>query len=99
MANKTFLAMLLSCFSYFCFLAADLSFANQIDYRQAGLDFGSNYKNSGSLVVNSQNQVNTPGFTTDNPKQTKYYSDISNGDMVQWIMMLKTRFPQLCKVI
>jgi len=72
--------MLLSCFSYFCFLAADLSFANQIDYRQAGLDFGSNYKNSGSLVVNSQNQVNTPGFTTDNPKQTKYYSDISNGD-------------------
>ncbi len=46
--------------------------------RQAGLDFGTSYKNSAATVVTDQNKQNTPGYTTDNPEQIKYYD---GGDM------------------
>jgi hypothetical protein len=42
--------------------------------RQGALDFGNIYKNSASTLITEQNKVNTPGYTTDNPDQTKYYS-------------------------
>jgi hypothetical protein len=51
--------------------------------RQAGLDFGTSYKNSAAAVVTDQNKQNTPGYTTDNPEQTKYYdSGDMNGDAI-----------------
>jgi len=42
--------------------------------RQGALDFGNIYKNSASTVITEENKQNTPGYTTDNPEQTKYYS-------------------------
>ncbi len=42
--------------------------------RQGALDFGNIYKDSAATVVNTQNKTDTPGYTTDNPEQTKYYS-------------------------
>ncbi len=42
--------------------------------RQGALDFGKVYKDSGSSVITDANKTNTPGYTTDNPEQTKYYS-------------------------
>jgi len=42
--------------------------------RQGALDFGNIYKNSASTVITEENKKNTPGYTTDNPEQTKYYS-------------------------
>jgi len=47
------------------------------DARQSALDFGSKYKNSGASITD-QNKNNIPGYTTDNPDQTKYYE---GGDM------------------
>ena len=43
------------------------------DVRQDALNFGSSYKSSASTVITDQNKQNTPGYTTDNPDQTKYY--------------------------
>lgn len=50
------------------------------DARQSALDFGSSYKSSASTVITDQNKTNTPGYTTDNPEQTKYYSGGSMSD-------------------
>lgn len=50
------------------------------DVRQDALNFGSSYKNSASTVITDQNKTNTPGYTTDNPEQTKYYSGGSMSD-------------------
>ncbi len=41
--------------------------------RSLGLDFGTAYKDSASSTITDQNKSNTPGYTTDNPEQTKYY--------------------------
>ena len=52
-----------------------LAFADAIsDARQSALDFGATYKDSATSVITAQNKSNTPGYTTDNPEQTKYYS-------------------------
>jgi hypothetical protein len=51
--------------------------------RQSGLDLGTSYKNSASTVITDTNKQNTPGYTTDNPEQTKYYdSGDMNGDAI-----------------
>ena len=50
--------------------------------RQGALDFGTVYKDSASTVINEQNKTSTPGYTTDNPDQTKYYSGANmSGDI------------------
>ncbi len=50
--------------------------------RQGALDFGTVYKNSASTVITEQNKTSTPGYTTDNPDQTKYYSGTNmSGDI------------------
>ena len=50
--------------------------------RQGALDFGTIYKNSASTVITEQNKTSTPGYTTDNPDQTKYYSGANmSGDI------------------
>lgn len=46
--------------------------------RQQALDFGATYKNSALNTITDINKQATPGYTTDNPEQTKYYQD---GDM------------------
>lgn len=53
-----------------CFVARATSLD---EVRQSALDFGSSYKNSASTIVTDQNKQNTPGYTTDNPEETKYY--------------------------
>ena len=50
------------------------------DVRQDALNFGTSYKSSASTVITDQNKRNTPGYTTDNPDQTKYYSGGSMSD-------------------
>ncbi|MBM5783013.1 MAG: conjugal transfer protein TraN, partial [Pelagibacterales bacterium] len=41
--------------------------------RKQALDFGTSYKNSAATVITESNKKNTPGYTTDNPDQVKYY--------------------------
>jgi hypothetical protein len=53
------------------------------DARQNALDFGGAYKNNGSSIVTSQNKINTPGYTTDSPDQTKYYGGTSTNQDTQ----------------
>ncbi len=48
--------------------------------RQGALDFGNIYKDSGSSIITETNKNNTPGYTTDNPDQTKYYSGANMND-------------------
>lgn len=50
------------------------------EVRQDALNFGSSYKSSASTVITDQNKQNTPGYTTDNPEQTKYYGGGSMSD-------------------
>lgn len=51
------------------------AFADQMqDARQQGLDFGTTYKDSGASVITAQNKATTPGYTTENPDQVKYYN-------------------------
>jgi hypothetical protein len=55
-----------------------LAFADAIsDARQSALDFGATYKDSATSAITAQNKSNTPGYTTDNPEQTKYYNGTS----------------------
>lgn len=55
-----------------------LAFADAIsDARQSALDFGTTYKDSATSAITAQNKSNTPGYTTDNPEQTKYYNGTS----------------------
>ena len=55
-----------------------LAFADAIsDARQSALDFGTAYKDSATSAITAQNKSNTPGYTTDNPEQTKYYNGAS----------------------
>jgi Type-1V conjugative transfer system mating pair stabilisation len=55
-----------------------LAFADAIsDARQLALDFGATYKDSATSAITAQNKSNTPGYTTDNPEQTKYYNGTS----------------------
>jgi hypothetical protein len=42
--------------------------------RQGALDFGRSYKDSGNSIITEGNKQSTPGYVTDNPEQTKYYS-------------------------
>jgi len=42
--------------------------------RQGALDFGNIYKDSADTIITEDNKQITPGYTTDNPEQTKYYS-------------------------
>ncbi len=42
--------------------------------RKQAMDFGGGFSNSASMVVNEQNKISTPGYTTDNPDQTKYFN-------------------------
>lgn len=55
-------------------ILSDISKASSIEEaRSQGLDLGSKYKTSAGSVITSQNKTSTPGYTTDNPEQTKYY--------------------------
>ena len=56
------------------------AFADAIsDARQSALDFGAAY--SAGSTINAQNKTTVPGYTTDNPDQTKYYGGAStDGD-------------------
>lgn len=59
------------------FISLPASFANSTsmsEARKSALDFGNVYKNSAGTIINEDNKKNTPGYTTDNPDQTKYYS-------------------------
>lgn len=50
------------------------AFADAIsDARQSALDFGATYKDSATSTITAQNKSTVPGYTTDNPEQTKYY--------------------------
>lgn len=53
------------------------------DARSQALNFGAGFKNSASSVINEQNKANTPGYTTDSPEQTKYFSAVSTTDDAQ----------------
>ena len=55
-----------------------IAFADAIsDARQSALNFGTTYKDSANSAITAQNKSNTPGYTTDNPEQTKYYNGAS----------------------
>ena len=53
------------------------------DARKQGLDFGGGYKNSASSTVTAQNKSSVPGYTTDNPEQTKYFDGASTDNDAQ----------------
>ena len=54
------------------------AFADAIsDARQSALYFGTTYKDSAASTINTQNKSSVPGYTTDNPEQTKYYDGVS----------------------
>lgn len=54
------------------------AFADAIsDARQSALDFGTTYKDFAASTINTQNKSSVPGYTTDNPEQTKYYDGVS----------------------
>lgn len=54
------------------------AFADAIsDARQSALDFGTTYKDSATSTITTQNKTSVPGYTTDNPEQTKYYDGTS----------------------
>ena len=57
-------------------LLTKLALANNLEeVRKQALDFGSSFKNSANQTINESNKVNTPGYVSDNPKETKYYAD------------------------
>lgn len=64
-------------FLFFVFISAAYA-TDLMETRQDALDFGTNYKNSAAATITENNKNNTPGYITDNPEQTKYYS---SGDM------------------
>jgi hypothetical protein len=76
MKKPIFISLLLTlATSYFVANASTME-----DVRQDALNFGTSYKSSASTVVTDQNKQNTPGYTTDNPDQTKYYDGGSMSD-------------------
>ena len=57
-------------------LLTKLALANNLEeVRKQALDFGSSFKDSANQTINESNKVNTPGYVSDNPKETKYYAD------------------------
>ena len=58
-------------------LLTKLALANNLEeVRKQALDFGSSFKDSANQTINESNKVNTPGYVSDNPKETKYYADL-----------------------
>jgi len=80
MMRKLFVLLIIFVLTYLVANATTLE-----DARKAGLDLGTSYKNSAATIITDQNKQNTPGYTTDNPEQTKYYNngDINNDAIIK----------------
>ena len=98
---KNFKTFLISAFLISAFIFTPLlAFGDAIsDARQNALDFGTTYKNSASATINSQNKSNTPGYTTDNPEQTKYYNGTSSNTNIDADAQAKIQSSSECDLM